>query len=914
MSDSDPQEHHDDEQQEPQKYEDVGGDDIHDDADDGDGGGGGDGGGDGGQPPPIDDEDDEEPVPTFLPSDHRLMAPIQAALRKQLEAREDRVTVALREREAGLASIRKRREELGVELYSTQQGLAKLQLELEKRHAKYEAASVQRSAAEAALKAASARYQQMVLQRDELESKRSQAQKELDALHVTVQQIDAWNEKVKSEIKITRGQAYGTEDAMQAAEKEKARQDAQLEKLSEDVRRRQEQIALYDAQIENQKRETAKASATLKEAREEMERIVAEKKKFVSLWQTSLQGMAQRDAALQAAQQAVHEQQEQLQSLALSLAGYKSAIKAEQETNEKLSSIQTRIQGEIKFMESALETIAETRKAYNAKYQLFRQTLERVDAELKTQNAEQKVLRGEIDVLHKSYEKLMSEKQSLDDAIMESINDQTTLEKGAANVWKLTQKLKQQVHEQERAMGEVQNEIARIQVDSLNTGAHNKELQQTLDAYEKELKEKIKLIEKYEMEIRQRHDKIEKKQIYIARLNRKYEVLTSNVEEENTGPLEATISNLQKELNNVAKEVSEKQREWIRVQTELVGLVADAAAVGEEARELESRETIFRQKMLRSSNQVQSLRRETKEIGQSIKSMHNDMSRLNELIASQHKLHDELTNGNFTMEQDFMVKLKQLELKSVELDELVVRLRDEKAAIFAELVEVEKQILLWEKKIQLERETQEALDPEYGQPEIKAMRKEIHRMKLRLTQLKKQQEKMIQEMERTIAKKDTIKIATTSSKNSAALTAAQLKKKLQSLKVELSATSKESQRVSADISKQEEQNSLLAEELEKQQRVYNTIEDAKMEIQNKMEETLFKKQMSLEATILQQKRARRYEDAIAGRSHRAVNKEKVSADLVAAQQRAEKIKQAVTQLQELQPKHAEYFGRLLAYM
>jgi predicted RNase H-like nuclease (RuvC/YqgF family) len=53
-------------------------------------------------------------------------------------------------------------------------------------------------------------------------------------------------------------------------------------------------------------------------------------------------------------------------------------------------------------------------------------------------------------------------------------------------------------------------------------------LKQTLGAYDKELREKDKLIEKYEMEIRQRHDKIEKKQIYIARLNKKFEALASN--------------------------------------------------------------------------------------------------------------------------------------------------------------------------------------------------------------------------------------------------------------------------------------------------------------------------------------------------------------------------------------------------
>lgn len=51
----------------------------------------------------------------------------------------------------------------------------------------------------------------------------------------------------------------------------------------------------------------------------------------------------------------------------------------------------------------------------------------------------------------------------------------------------------------------------------------------------KELKDKEDLIAKYESEIHQRHDEIEKKQIYVDRLNRKYDSLTSGVEDENLG-------------------------------------------------------------------------------------------------------------------------------------------------------------------------------------------------------------------------------------------------------------------------------------------------------------------------------------------------------------------------------------------
>lgn len=64
--------------------------------------------------------------------------------------------------------------------------------------------------------------------------------------------------------------------------------------------------------------------------------------------------------------------------------------------------------------------------------------------------------------------------------------------------------------------------------------------------------------------------------------------------------------------------------------------------------------------------------------------------------------------------------------------------------------------MLWEKKIQLEKETQDALDPTLGMQEAEAMEREIHRMELRYAALKRDQEEMIKEMEKAVWKKEVI--------------------------------------------------------------------------------------------------------------------------------------------------------------
>ena len=73
-----------------------------------------------------------------------------------------------------------------------------------------------------------------------------------------------------------------------------------------------------------------------------------------------------------------------------------------------------------------------------------------------------------------------------------------------------------------------------------------------------------------------------------------------------------------------------------------------------------------------------------------------------------------------------------------------------------ELIETEKQILLWERKTQLARETIAAVDTEVGQGEIKSMKTEIHRMDLKFKELKKAQERLMREMEYSVVRRGTI--------------------------------------------------------------------------------------------------------------------------------------------------------------
>ena len=55
-----------------------------------------------------------------------------------------------------------------------------------------------------------------------------------------------------------------------------------------------------------------------------------------------------------------------------------------------------------------------------------------------------------------------------------------------------------------------------------------------------------------------------------------------------------------------------------------------------------------------------------------------------------------------------------MEREAIKLEIDIDKIREQKAELMNEIVECERQILLWERKYQLEKEMQETLDPNVG--------------------------------------------------------------------------------------------------------------------------------------------------------------------------------------------------------
>ena len=94
------------------------------------------------------------------------------------------------------------------------------------------------------------------------------------------------------------------------------------------------------------------------------------------------------------------------------------------------------------------------------------------------------------------------------------------------------------------------------------------------------------------------------------------------------------------------------------------------------------------------------------------------MNRLNDSLAVNSDKKQKIENENVNLESQFVEKLKEMEREAIKLEIDIDKIREEKADLMNEIVECERQILLWERKYQLEKEMQETLDPNVGKSEI----------------------------------------------------------------------------------------------------------------------------------------------------------------------------------------------------
>lgn len=318
-------------------------------------------------------------------------------------------------------------------------------------------------------------------------------------------------------------------------------------------------------------------------------------------------------------------------------------------------------------------------------------------------------------------------------------------------------RLRQEIKKKYDELAHEENESMRLRIDKLNIQGQLQRFERGLKVIVEELKEKDKLIAQYERQIRQNNVLIQKRQKEVDLLNRKYESLLSNTNGEDYGPLEREIRVLKDKIERIDQNSAEIQQSWLKKQNELVQIEKACSKVDKGNTEALAHLAVLGKRRDRTKANLEALEKELNQYTLKESALQRELQRLGDEIHREATLGTGLVETNIQFETEVLETLKQKELSSAALQTKIQKICDEREDLADQLLEHEKSIMLFEKKLQIAREMKEALDPNYGSAELSAMRREVSRMELRLQQIVKQQQQIVKEIEFALRRRDTIR-------------------------------------------------------------------------------------------------------------------------------------------------------------
>jgi hypothetical protein len=695
----------------------------------------------------------------YLPADHPLLRNVQVRMEEQLKKEEESLRLLHKEKSEELKKIKRQREDVGVKLYTNQQRYAKLEEFFTDKLDQYQILRSQRETTENKLEMEKNLYKEKTEGIKNQQKVTKQADGELQQLNTMIKYVDDYNKQISGEIKVTTTNAQKVEKTIRQKERDKKDQDLLIDYLDEQIKTLTEKKYLFEEQLKAQQQETKDARENLSEALEEIQNIQESKRDLIKDWDKSLISMRTRDKTLQVVRDYIKDQESERLKYTSQIFKYNDLIQNEVYVNNNLNFEMRKIVMKHNVVKNQINELEKQKKKYEEKRHFLIKSINNTKTELHSLEVKTTSLQTDLELIDKNKLKLLDEARMLGEKNLTILSSKETHEKQIENLRKQNNKLEKEKFETEMEIENRLNEISRVEIDKLNVEAQNSALRQRLDFMNKQITEKEKEYSQKESEIKQNHETLEKKQLNVDKLNKKFaEINAKNKGGEELGLYELKIKELTIELDKLARQKSEIEQEWISKKTALVAKEKLKNELAEENTDNRHKKMILEHKKARLNKIYEMHDKEISEIEISLKNLGYDMNKYNGQLSKNIGTKDKIGFKFFDVEVDFKDKLKQLENQSVKLEMEIEVLREEKADTLTQILEVERQIHLWERKIILEEQMQEIVKPDKGIKEIDEMKSVLHRQSLLHKKLQQEQELVIKNMEMAIERRDFIKV------------------------------------------------------------------------------------------------------------------------------------------------------------
>lgn len=694
-----------------------------------------------------------------LPADHPHLRRFQLSLEQQLKAEEEQVRLQFKEKTEDSKKLKREREEIGIALYSLQQQFASVESAFNEKYGQCRALEEQVKQEENRLTEELKMYNDKFQSVREQEKMVLQSLEDLNQLNSMLKYVETYNLQVQSEIKVTKTTANKVEENIVNQERKKKEQDFFIDVLETRVKNLTEKKLLFEAQLKSQQEETKEARANLAEANEEIQNICERKRNLIKDYAKTVFNMRSKDNAKATVEKNIREQEEEMMKLDSQIGRYLNLLKTEEFRNNELEATKKSLKKKLEATNKASKNLKTKIERLQEKRAFIETSINKTKNEIDNLTKIGLSLDFELDIINKNKVKLLNEARLLQDKNLIVLSDKETHEKQGDNLFKANLKLNKEILDLGGEKNSKENETFRVQIDILNVKSQNQKLEKKLELMNEEITKLEKDYNEKNGRIKANHKELEKKQLEMDKLNKDYGELMKNKKGEDEGKFEVEIDKLQTKVKQLRNDIRNIESDWLAKKQTLVKKETALNAVTERCIDKRSKRMILDRKKLRLNCNYAIQEKEIKEVEFNLKQLREyEMVKFGKLLGKNMNMKENLKHQITDVETQFKEKLTSMENESVKLEMEIEVLREEKADTLAQIIETERQIHLWERKIELQEQMQKIIKPDSGNQVIDGMKAMIHRQKLSYKKLQAKQEEVMKNMERSVQRRDFIKV------------------------------------------------------------------------------------------------------------------------------------------------------------
>ncbi|XP_026463323.1 coiled-coil domain-containing protein 40 [Ctenocephalides felis] len=528
--------------------------------------------------------------------------------------------------------------------------------------------------------------------------------------------------------------------------------------LTSEIEKLESEKNMLEVQIEKLNGKIDFLEQNISNANADYQTLHKEKNRLLQLWSGVVINIQQRDNLLINCRRELKEQEERVRSKTIDLMGYKKKTQMEMEENEALMLQKTRAEYDLSSAQRQVHNEMTKIESIDREMNQLKAAIDLTEKELTKATYEVERIRQINGPLQSEVDKHARIKVEIEEEMMTLLKDQITNDKAAQYLAKMYHEKQHKSRSMEIVLNTQENQLAQITLNIENWRSMNSELQGMLNALTKEYNE----AEKYVNSLTEEHSKNQqlqsRRQRTIDTLNKKLESLVEATgHTEGESELDMKAQELEKSIRNAEEKTHKLEIIWLRMQSHVVTLATKHSDQQELMHNLRRQLIISEHRSVKLNKEVNALQNEDQ----------NLTKRINNIVARLQVVNAQLLNKRGckadSMKQceltqvEFSKKLLDSETNCAHLEQEINDLENDIIELESLLMAKQKEVLSWDGLVRHAVENIQSYKAEMKEgSDLIGMKTEIHRMQVRLANLKQISDKLLHDLDNCVNQRESI--------------------------------------------------------------------------------------------------------------------------------------------------------------